>query len=80
MDANSGGRGTGMTVEICPYCTTDSDGYVLPLEKKGHAFIRFGVMGWEITMKAKGWHGSAKIRHCPMCGRKLMEGDANGED
>lgn len=62
-----------MTAEICPYCTTDSDGYVLPLEKKGHAFINFGVMGWEIVIKAKGWHGSAKIIYCPMCGRKLMK-------
>ena len=35
-------------------------------------FKAFGVMGWEIVIKAKGWHGSAKIRYCPMCGRKLM--------
>ena len=61
-----------MMVEICPYCFTDSDGYVLPLEKNGHAFIRFGMNGWEIDISAKGWHGSAKIRYCPMCGRKLM--------
>ncbi len=61
-----------MTV-ICPYCTEDSDGYVMPLEKNGHAFISFGMMGWEIAMKAKGWHGSAKIEYCPMCGRKLMK-------
>ena len=66
-------KGDRMMVEICPYCFTDSDGYVLPLEKNGHAFIRFGMNGWEIDISAKGWHGSAKIRYCPMCGRKLME-------
>ena len=59
-------------VEICPYCCEESYGYVKPLENNCHAFIRFGVMGWEIVIKAKGWHGSAKIRYCPMCGRKLM--------
>ena len=59
-------------VEICPYCCEDSDGYVKPLEKNGHAFIRFGMNGWEIDLSAKGWHGSAKIRYCPMCGRDLL--------
>lgn len=59
-------------VEICPYCCEDSDGYVKPLEKNCHAFIRFGMNGWEINLSARGWHGSAKIRYCPMCGRKLM--------
>lgn len=79
MDADSVGRGTGMTVEICPYCCEDSDGYVKPLEKNGHAFIRFGMNGWEIDLSAKGWHGDAKIRYCPMCGRKLMkEGKQDG--
>lgn len=66
-------------VEICPYCHEDSDGYVKPLEKNGHAFIRFGMNGWEIDISAKGWHGDAKIRYCPMCGRKLMkEGKQDG--
>lgn len=59
-------------VEICPYCCEDSDGFVKPLEKNGHAFIRFGMNGWEIDLSAKGWHGSAKIRYCPMCGRDLL--------
>lgn len=56
---------------VCDYCTEDSDGYVKPMEKNGHAFIRFGMNGWEIDISAKGWHGSAKIRYCPMCGRRL---------
>jgi hypothetical protein len=56
---------------ICEYCHEDSDGYVKPVEKNCHAFIRFGMDGWELSLKANGWHGSAKIRYCPMCGRKL---------
>ena len=55
----------------CDYCHEDSDGYVTPLEKNCHAFIRFGMDGWELDLHAKGWHGSAKIMYCPMCGREL---------
>ena len=55
----------------CIYCHEDSDGYVKPIEKNCHAFIRFGMNGWEISLSAKGWNGSAKIRYCPMCGRDL---------
>ena len=56
---------------FCEYCNEDADGYVKPIEKNCHAFIRFGMSGWELSLKANGWHGSAKIRHCPMCGRDL---------
>ena len=55
----------------CIYCHEDSDGYVKPIEKNCHASIRFGMNGWEISLSAKGWNGSAKIRYCPMCGRDL---------
>ena len=55
----------------CEYCHEDSDGYVKPVEKNCYAFIRFGMDGWELSLKANGWHGSAKIKYCPMCGRKL---------
>ena len=55
----------------CDYCHEDSDGYVKPIEKNCHAFIRFGMNGWEISLSAKGWSGSAKIIYCPMCGRRL---------
>lgn len=58
----------------CTYCQEDSDGYVTPIEKNCHAFIRFGMNGWELNMKANGWYGSAKIRFCPMCGRELGHG------
>ena len=59
---------------VCEYCNEDSDGYVKPIEKNNHAFIRFGMNGWELDLKANGWHGSAKIRYCPMCGRRLSDG------
>ena len=57
---------------FCEYCNEDSDGYVKPIEKNSHAFVRFGMDGWELSLKANGWHGSAKIRYCPMCGRDLL--------
>ena len=57
---------------VCEYCNEDADGCVTPLEKNGHAFVRFGMNGWELNLKASGWHGSAKIRYCPMCGRDLL--------
>ena len=56
----------------CEYCYEDFEGYVKPIEKNCHAFIRFGMNGWELSLKANGWHGSAKIRYCPMCGRDLL--------
>ena len=59
---------------VCDYCHEDSDGYVKPIEKNNHAFVRFGMNGWELDLKANGWHGSAKIRYCPMCGRRLSDG------
>lgn len=55
----------------CEYCHEDVDDYVKPIEKNGHAFVRFGMNGWELSLKANRWHGSAKIRYCPMCGRDL---------
>lgn len=58
--------------KFCEYCNEDSDGYVKPLEKNSHAFIRFGMNGWEISLQAKGWHGECKIRYCPICGRDLL--------
>lgn len=57
---------------FCEYCNKGADSYVVkPIEKNNHAFIRFGMNGWELNMKANGWHGSVKIRYCPMCGRDL---------
>lgn len=58
--------------KLCEYCHEDSDGYVKPIEKNCHAFVSFGMDGWELSLKANGWHGSAKINYCPMCGRALL--------
>ena len=58
--------------ERCEYCNTDSDGYVKPIEKNGHAFVRFGMNGWVISLRANGWNGECKIRYCPVCGRDLL--------
>ena len=56
----------------CEYCHEDAEGYVRPVEKNNHAFVRFGMNGWELSLKGNGWHGEAPIHFCPMCGRKLM--------
>ena len=56
----------------CPYCHEDSDGYVCPIERNGHAFVRKGMDGWCIELKARGWHKSVLIKYCPMCGRDLL--------
>ena len=61
------------TQESCEYCHEDSDGYVKPIEKNSHAFVRFGMDGWELSLKANGWHGEARIKFCPMCGRRLAD-------
>ena len=73
MVAPAGALSGGERMKDCEYCQPDADGYVKPIEKNGHAFIRFGMNGWELSLKANGWHGSAKIRYCPMCGRRLNE-------
>lgn len=62
----------GFHTSTCEYCRTDSEGYVKPIEKNSHAFIRFGVNGWVLSLKGGGWHGECKIRYCPMCGRDLL--------
>lgn len=59
--------------DSCEYCNEDVNGFVTPLEKNGHAFVRFSMNGWELSLRANGWHGSAKIRYCPMCGRRLTD-------
>lgn len=60
------------TQKFCEYCNVDSDGYAKPIEKNNHAFIQFGMDGWVLRLNANGWHGSEKIRYCPMCGRDLF--------
>ena len=57
----------------CEYCHEDAEGYVRPVEKNNHAFVRFGITGWELSLKGNGWHGEAPIHFCPMCGRKLQQ-------
>lgn len=54
----------------CEFCHTDRDGYIFPLEKNSHAFIDRD----KIVLKANGWRGEAKIKFCPICGRRLTDG------
>lgn len=46
---------------LCEYCHEDSDGYVKPLEKNCHVFIRFGMGGWEIPSKPMDGAANAKF-------------------
>ena len=55
----------------CEYCHEDSDGYVFPLEKSGHALVRFGMDGWTLSVKYGTWRKNIRINYCPMCGRRL---------
>lgn len=57
----------------CKYCIEDRDGFVVPIEKNGHAFIFFGTGGYSLALKACGWHKDVPINFCPMCGRKLRD-------
>ena len=59
----------------CEYCHEDSDGYVLSVEKNGHAYIQNG----KLVLRANGWWGECGIDYCPMCGRKLR-GDKHEAD
>lgn len=61
----------------CEHCV-DIGGWVKPIEKNGHAFVWHNHLGWRLTLKAKGWRGTALINFCPMCGRKL-EGEEKNE-
>ena len=61
--------------EICEYCHEDSDGYVTPLEKNCHAFVRRSpIDGWILSVKYGAWRKDIPIRFCPMCGRRLKHG------
>jgi len=57
----------------CKYCNEDRDGFVVPIEKNGHAFVFFGAGGYSLSLNACGWHKNIPINFCPMCGRKLRE-------
>jgi hypothetical protein len=68
---HDGDKDINVPSNYCEYCNSDSDGYVWPIERNGHAFIHFGMNGWVLSLKGGGWHGECKIRYCPMCGREL---------
>ena len=75
-----------MANEICPYCHTDRDGYAqgLPREGIGRAFIWHHHPlhgGWILHFSGKyRTEAKIKINFCPMCGRKLKDGDGNEID
>lgn len=54
----------------CEYCHEDRDGYVVPLEKNGHAFLKYPD---KLVFKLGKERRECKIRFCPMCGRELSK-------
>ena len=58
----------------CDYCHEDIDGYVKPLEKNCHVYIRpYSINGAILRVNVRRWDKSIKINFCPMCGRKLTD-------
>lgn len=55
---------------ICEYCHEDRDGYVAPLEKNAHAFLKYPD---KLIVKFGREERECKIRFCPMCGRRLSK-------
>lgn len=58
---------------VCGYCHEDRDGYVIPLEKNCHAYFMFPD---RIALRFSKERREFKIKYCPICGRKLMDGEA----
>lgn len=58
----------------CPYCHEDADGYLMPLEKNIHIYMRPTLGTWTLHFRANGWSGGCVIQYCPMCGRRLEHG------
>ena len=57
----------------CEYCHEDRDGYVMPLEKNGHAFITYSPIdgGFVLSIKYGSWRKNVPVKFCPVCGRRL---------
>lgn len=52
----------------CEYCHEDRDGYVTPIEKNAHLYLKHPnklVLRFD-----RKWH-ECQINYCPMCGRNL---------
>ena len=64
----------------CEYCHTDLDGYIVPIDKNGHAYLNErNRYSWVLTIKACGWYKDIPINFCPMCGRQLANLRGEGE-
>lgn len=57
-----------MGLKRCPFCHEDRDGFVEPIEKNCHAYLRFPN---KMVLAFGGERRECTINYCPMCGRKL---------
>ena len=52
----------------CQYCHEDRDGWIVPIEKNGHAYLIFpNTLRLRFARESR----ECKINYCPMCGRTL---------
>lgn len=54
----------------CEFCHEDADGFVRPLDKNAHAFLKYPN---KLAMKFGKERRECVINCCPMCGRRLSE-------
>ncbi len=66
-----------MMLKPCPFCHEDLDGYVLPIEKNCHAFIRYPN---KMVVSFGRNRRECEINYCPMCGRKLRRAEGGADN
>ena len=57
--------------EDCNYCHCDKEGYVKPIDQRGHVFVDTLIHEGNIFVNFNGLHRKYPIKYCPMCGRKF---------
>ena len=62
---------------ICRYCHEDRDGFVFPLEKNCHAYLRFPN---KLVIAFGKESRECEINYCPICGRLLKGADDGTTD
>lgn len=57
----------------CDYCYCDKEGYVKPIDKRGHVFVDTTIYEGNIVVRFNKLKNKYPIKYCPMCGRKIIE-------
>lgn len=60
---------------MCKYCKTDCEGYIQPLDKNAHVFLRETTQyRANLIIEWYGHYMDIPIKYCPICGRDLKDG------